>query len=58
MRNMAKSNGNTVVAPRRTSGFIRWLQEPMGSIIASSLAIIGSFGFVLSGTWFIHLALN
>jgi hypothetical protein len=30
----------------------------MGSIIASSVAVIGSFGFVLSGTWFIHLALN
>jgi hypothetical protein len=42
-------------APR---GFIQWLQDPMGSIVASSVAVIGSFGFVLSGTWFIQLALN
>ena len=38
--------------------FIQWLQDPMGSIVASSVAVIGSFGFVLSGTWFIHLALS
>ena len=42
----------------RTSGLAQWLQDPMGSVIASSAAVIGSFGFVLSGTWFIHLALN
>lgn len=35
-----------------------WLQDPMGSVIAASAATIGSFGIVLSGTWFIHLALH
>jgi len=48
----------TAVAQPENSGFIRWLQEPMGSVIASSFAVIGSFGVVLSGTWFIQLALN
>jgi hypothetical protein len=32
----------------------KWLQDP----IASSVAVIGSFGIVLSGTWVIHVALN
>lgn len=36
----------------------QWLQDPMGSVIAASAATIGAFGFVLSGTWFISLALN
>ena len=36
----------------------QWIQDPMGSVVASSVAVIGSFGFVLSGTWFIHLTLN
>ena len=39
-------------------GFVQWLQDPMGSIIASSVAVIGSFGFVLSGTWLIHQAVG
>jgi hypothetical protein len=40
------------------SAFVKWVQDPMGQIIASSVAVIGSFGIVLSGSWFIHLALN
>jgi hypothetical protein len=36
----------------------KWLEDPMGSVIASSVAVIGSFGIVLSGTWVIHVALN
>jgi len=36
----------------------QWIQDPMGSVIAASVAVIGAFGFVLSGSWFIHLALN
>jgi hypothetical protein len=56
-RQSDQSKIGTIAQPE-TIGFVRWLQDPMGSIIASSVAIIGSFGFVLSGTWFIHLALN
>lgn len=48
----------TAVAQSGTSGFVQWLQDPMGQVVASSVAVIGSFGFVLSGTWFIQLALN
>jgi hypothetical protein len=47
-----------IAVAQSRDGFVQWLQHPMGSIIASSVAVIGSFGFVLSGTWFIHLALN
>jgi hypothetical protein len=36
----------------------QWLQDPMGSVIAASVATIGAFGLVLSGTWFISLAVN
>jgi len=47
-------------ANTQTLGFRlgQWLQDPMGSVIAASAATIGAFGFVLSGTWFISLALN
>jgi len=38
--------------------FGQWLQDPLGSIIAASIAAMGSLGVVLSGSWFIHLALN
>ena len=38
--------------------FVEWVQDPLGSIIVASFATIGSFGIVLSGTWFIHLAVN
>ena len=49
---------NTVAVERKDNGFIRWIQEPMGSIVAATAAIMGSFGFVLSGTWLVHLAMN
>ena len=48
----------TARAISQPSAFVRWLQDPMGSIIASSVAVIGSFGFVLTGSWAIHMALN
>ena len=48
----------TAVAQTRSQSFVQWLQDPLGSIIASSVAVIGSFGLVISGSWFIHLALN
>jgi len=35
-----------------------WIQEPLGSIVAASVTAMGSLGVVLSGAWFIHLALN
>lgn len=40
------------------SRFIQWIQEPMGSIIAASVASMGAFGVVLSGTFAIHIALG
>ena len=38
--------------------FVEWLQDPLGSIIAASVASIGSLGVVLSGIWFVNLALS
>jgi hypothetical protein len=45
-------------ATQEPGTFVKWIQDPMGQIIASSVAVIGSFGIVLSGSWFIHLALS
>ena len=42
----------------RDSGFVQWLQDPLGSIIAASIASIGSFGVVVSGIWFVNLAVT
>ena len=36
----------------------QWIQDPMVSVVAASAACIGAFGFVLSGTWVIQMALN
>jgi hypothetical protein len=38
--------------------FGQWLDDPMGGVIAASVATIGSFGVVLSGIWAINVALN
>ena len=38
--------------------FGRWLEDPMGGVIAASVATIGSFGVVLSGIWAINVALT
>ena len=46
-------------APRsRWSMFGQWIQNPLGSIVAASVATIGSLGVVLSGIWAIHFTLN
>lgn len=42
----------------RTERFSQWIQDPLGSVIAASVATIGSFGVVLSGMWAINVALN
>tara|TARA_R110002049_G_scaffold76285_4_gene196164 strand:+ start:142 stop:330 length:189 start_codon:yes stop_codon:yes gene_type:complete len=36
----------------------KYMQEPLGSIVTATAATIGSFGFVLSGIWFVNLAVN
>lgn len=38
--------------------FARWIQDPMGSIIAASIAAMGSLGVVMSGIWFVNLAVG
>jgi hypothetical protein len=38
--------------------FGRFVQDPMGSVIAASIATMSTLGFVLSGMWFINFALN
>jgi hypothetical protein len=50
---------NALAAPMsRRARFVEWLQDPMGSVVAASVATIGSFGVVLSGMWAINVALN
>lgn len=38
--------------------FAEWIQDPMGGVIAASVATMGSLGIVLSGSWFIHMVIN
>ncbi|MFT4823390.1 MAG: hypothetical protein ACI9DH_000368 [Halioglobus sp.] len=38
--------------------FIAWVQEPAGSVIAASIATIGTFVITLSGIWAINLAVS
>lgn len=46
------------VAQSKGQRFIKWVQEPMGSVIAASVATISTFGITLSGIWAINVALN
>lgn len=48
----------TIAAQTTGQRFVQWLQDPLGSIIAASVASIGSLGVVLSGIWFVNLALS
>ena len=38
--------------------FLRWVQEPLGSVVAASVATMSTLGMVLSGSWLISLALQ
>ena len=61
---MSNSN-NTAVATavavsQKTAGqrLLAWVEEPLGQIVAASVATIGSFGMVLSGIWFVNVLVN
>jgi hypothetical protein len=57
---MKKTEQTTTDASAATLGqrFIDYLQDPLGSIIVASVTTIGSFGVVLSGIWFVNLAVS
>ncbi|MEM8564601.1 MAG: hypothetical protein AAGF57_20335 [Pseudomonadota bacterium] len=38
--------------------FGQWVQDPMGGVIAASVATMSSLGVVLSGSWLIHMIIN
>lgn len=38
--------------------FAEWIQDPMGGVIAASVATMGSLGVVMSGSWLIHVIIN
>jgi len=38
--------------------FGEWIQEPMGGVIAASVATMGTLGVVLLGSWSIHMIIN
>lgn len=44
--------------PSKTERLSTWIQDPMGSIIAASITAMGSLGVVLSGIWFVNLAVT
>ena len=61
---MSKPNNNgvatAVTVAQKTSGqrLLAWLEEPLGQVVAASVATIGSFGMVLSGIWFVNALVN
>jgi hypothetical protein len=54
----SQSDQHAKATPSLGTKLGNWVQDPLGSIIAASVAAMGSLGVVLSGAWFIHLALN
>jgi hypothetical protein len=55
---MSSSTETTAAKKSLGNRFVQWIQDPLGSIVAASVATIGSLGFVLSGIWMVNLALN
>jgi hypothetical protein len=55
---MSSSTETTTAKKSLGNRFVQWIQDPLGSIVAASVATIGSLGFVLSGIWMVNLALN
>lgn len=35
-----------------------WIEDPLGGVIAASVATMGSLGIVLLGSWSIHTVIN
>jgi len=56
--NVSQAQHSRDVRPSRGQRFAEWLQDPLGSTIAACLAVIGSFGFVLSGIWLVNVSLS
>lgn len=38
--------------------FGEWIQDPMGGVIAASVATMSTLGVVLLGSWSIHMIIN
>ena len=61
---MSNSNNTgvatAVAVSQKTAGqrLLAWVEEPLGQIVAASVATIGSFGMVLSGIWFVNVLVN
>ena len=44
--------------PTARERFMNWVQQPLGSVVAASIATMSTLGMVLSGSWLISLALQ
>jgi hypothetical protein len=43
---------------RTGSRLANFAEDPLGSVISASVAVIASFGMVLSGIWLIHAGMH
>jgi hypothetical protein len=57
-QDLAQQDSVQAIPMTRAQRFGQWIQDPMGGVIAASVATIGSFGVVISGMWAINIALN
>jgi hypothetical protein len=59
-KNMNAKSVAAVAATKKplTQRFAERIQDPMGGVIAASVATMGSLGVVLAGSWFIHMVIN
>lgn len=48
----------TAVEKPLSHRFAEWIQDPMGGVIAASVATMSSLGVVLLGSWSIHMVIN
>ena len=57
---ISNQTSGEVRAQAVTSGqrIVHWLEDPMGQVVAATVATVGSFGMVLSGIWLVNLAVN
>lgn len=43
---------------RKSNRLADFAEDPLGSVISASVAVIASFGMVLSGIWLIHAGIH
>lgn len=54
----SSNTGQSHQPTRKSNRLADFAEDPLGSVISASVAVIASFGMVLSGIWLIHAGIH